>query len=135
MDKKIRKTAEEIQANKGLAIRRSVIKEYIYAVAPVTAKEIYSYLKSQGMECEMYEIATQLSDLIHEGLIEVGDEGNTFQPSSDETRKCLAVDKARLKAAEDALDMVMNDEELADSMPNSVQKAIDQWHACRKRSI
>ncbi len=35
---------------------------------------------SQGIKSEMYEVAEQLTTLIVEGIVRLGDEGNTFDP-------------------------------------------------------
>jgi|WetSurMetagenome_2_1015567.scaffolds.fasta_scaffold19810_4 hypothetical protein len=59
---------------------KDLIKREIYANAPMTAKEIHTYLNSEGYKCELYEVAEQLTLLIHASLICVGEEGNTFQP-------------------------------------------------------
>lgn len=54
---------------------KELIKAEVLAVGPVTAKEIHKYLYSQGIECDMYEVAEQLTVLIHEGIVGLGDEG------------------------------------------------------------
>ena len=58
---------------------RDLIKENIFAAAPITAKEIHAYLHNNGIECDMYEVAEQLNALIRSNDIDIGDEGNTFQ--------------------------------------------------------
>lgn len=68
---------------------KSVIKDEVLACGPVTAKEIHKYLHSQGIKSEMYEVAEQLTALIVEGIVRLGDEGNTFDPAAprDKTEK------------------------------------------------
>lgn len=60
------------------AILKNVIKYQIHAVGPVTAKQVHKYLHSQGIGCDMHEIAEQVTTLIREGEVRLGDEGNTF---------------------------------------------------------
>jgi len=59
---------------------KDIIKDEVLAVGPVTAKQIHKYLHSQGIECDMYEVAEQLTALIKEDIVRIGDEGNTFDP-------------------------------------------------------
>jgi exonuclease VII small subunit len=107
-------------------ILKSIIRDHVLAIGPVTAKEIHRYLHSNcDIKCDMYEVAEQVTALIQEGVVSLGDEGDTFEAASDLAK----VLPKRLTAAEEALQLVMNDEELADNMPAGIQYSIDGWYA------